>query len=289
MGSFDKSRAENVAGNFFVDSTCIDCNTCRWMAPEVFARVGDQSAVTQQPEGDGEILRTAQALVACPTASIGMLEKSPLLKEAVHSFPHPIRENVYHCGYHIENSFGAASYFISSDYGNMLIDSPRFAAPLVRNIEKLGGIKTMLLTHIDDVGDHEKFQKHFGCERLIHRGDLGKLEGIEIVLEAKEPVQLNPDLKIIPVPGHTEGSIVFLYQDRFLFSGDHLAFSNSLRHFHAFKGACWYSWDELKHSMRRLASFPFQFLLPGHGNSWSGSFEEAAEQMEKCLQWMEQT
>ena len=107
MASFEKSRVENVHGNFFVDSTCIDCNTCRWMAPEVFTRVGDQSAVTRQPQDDVTILRSAQALVACPTASIGMLEKGPLLKEAIHSFPHPICENVFHCGYHIENSFGA--------------------------------------------------------------------------------------------------------------------------------------------------------------------------------------
>ncbi|KAL8129657.1 hypothetical protein V2J09_018812 [Rumex salicifolius] len=28
-----KSRPQNVAGEFYVDHTCINCDTCRWMAP----------------------------------------------------------------------------------------------------------------------------------------------------------------------------------------------------------------------------------------------------------------
>jgi hypothetical protein len=42
-------RAENVEGNVFVDESCIDCDTCRWMAPSTYARVGDKSAVVVQP------------------------------------------------------------------------------------------------------------------------------------------------------------------------------------------------------------------------------------------------
>ncbi|MQJ84158.1 ferredoxin, partial [Escherichia coli] len=38
-------RPENVSGEFFVDHTCIDCDTCRWMAPEIFTRMNDMSAV----------------------------------------------------------------------------------------------------------------------------------------------------------------------------------------------------------------------------------------------------
>ena len=34
----DRSRAlpQNVTGDFFVDDTCIDCDTCRQIAPETF-------------------------------------------------------------------------------------------------------------------------------------------------------------------------------------------------------------------------------------------------------------
>ena len=33
MASLAKLLPENVPGEFFVDSTCIDCDTCRQLAP----------------------------------------------------------------------------------------------------------------------------------------------------------------------------------------------------------------------------------------------------------------
>ncbi len=36
----------NVPGDFFVDSSCIDCDACRIFAPSVFSDAGDQSAVS---------------------------------------------------------------------------------------------------------------------------------------------------------------------------------------------------------------------------------------------------
>ncbi|MGB5768342.1 MAG: ferredoxin, partial [Crocosphaera sp.] len=36
MATIEKRRSENIPGNFYVDSTCIDCDTCRWMSPTVF-------------------------------------------------------------------------------------------------------------------------------------------------------------------------------------------------------------------------------------------------------------
>eukprot|EP00198_Chlamydomonas_reinhardtii_P012946 XP_001702283.1 predicted protein [Chlamydomonas reinhardtii] len=62
-----EARPENVAGSFFVDRTCIDCDTCRWMAPETFGRVGRQSAVVSQPTGHEARVRALQALLSCPT------------------------------------------------------------------------------------------------------------------------------------------------------------------------------------------------------------------------------
>ena len=45
MASRSRRRTENAPGEFYVDSTCIHCNTCRWMAPEAFDRAGSQSRV----------------------------------------------------------------------------------------------------------------------------------------------------------------------------------------------------------------------------------------------------
>jgi ferredoxin len=40
MADVKKILPENVKGEFFVDSTCIDCDACRQLAPEVFASSG---------------------------------------------------------------------------------------------------------------------------------------------------------------------------------------------------------------------------------------------------------
>jgi ferredoxin len=122
MANLQQRRSQNVTGDFYVDSTCIDCDTCRWMAPEVFEHAEGQSAVHHQPTGEKERLHALQALLACPTASIGTVEKPTDIKATQLSFPIPVANNVHHCGYHAEASFGAASYFIQRPEGNILVD-----------------------------------------------------------------------------------------------------------------------------------------------------------------------
>lgn len=289
MATLTQRRLENIDGNFYVDQTCIDCDTCRWMAPEIFKDIGDQSAVYHQPNNADEHLRAMQALLSCPTASIGTVEKPTDIKQIQQSFPIPIADNVFHCGYHAENSYGAASYLILRPEGNVLVDSPRFAPPLVRRLEELGGLRYLYLTHRDDVADHARFQQHFGCERILHQDEISRdTQSVEIKLTGQEPMQLAPDLLIIPVPGHTKGHTVLLYNQRFLFTGDHLAWSSELQHLYAFRRACWYSWTELKQAMRQLANYSFEWVLPGHGRRFQADRATMQQQMQQCLTWMEQ-
>ncbi len=288
MPDIKQRRSENVNGDFYVDSTCIDCDTCRAMMPEVFDRVGEQSAVYHQPVNEIERVKAMQALLSCPTYSIGTVAKPKDVKEVHKTFPILVGDNVYHCGFHSEKSYGAASYLIVRPEGNILVDSPRFVAPLVKQIEKLGGIRYLYLTHKDDVADHQKFRDHFGCDRVLHRDELGKrISQVEIELSGEEPYNLDPDLLIIPVPGHTKGHTVLLYKNKYLFSGDHLAFSVKLNQLIAFRSVCWYSWSEQIKSMEKLAHYSFEWVLPGHGRRYHGDQEMTKDQMQKCIRWME--
>jgi glyoxylase-like metal-dependent hydrolase (beta-lactamase superfamily II)/ferredoxin len=288
MAHLNQRRAENVSGDFYVDRTCIDCDTCRWMVPEVFSSAGGQSAVHHQPANETERLRSLQALLACPTASIGTVDKPKDIKDAQLSFPIPVAENVYHCGYHAENSYGAASYLIQRPEGNVLVDSPRFTPPLVKRIEEMGGIQYLYLTHQDDVADHQKYAEHFGCKRILHTDDINNgTRGVEIQLSGSEVMQLEPDLLIIPVPGHTKGHTVLLYNNQFLFTGDHLAWSDQYHQLIAFRNACWYSWSELTKSMRKLTNYSFEWVLPGHGRRYHTDAETMQQQLQQCIEWME--
>ena len=287
MAHVANRRSENIDGDLYVDSTCIDCDTCRWMAPTVFDRFGEMSAVYHQPIDPKERLQAMQALLSCPTASIGTINKPEDIKQAQASLPLLVTENIYHCGYHAENSYGAASYLIQHPDGNILIDSPRFTPPLVKQIEAMGGIKYLYLTHRDDVADHQKFREHFGCDRILHQDEINTgTRAVEHKIQGLDAVEFSPELVIIPVPGHTQGHTVLLYKNKFLFSGDHLAFRRQLGHLGAFRDACWYSWSEQLKSMRKLADYDFEWVLPGHGRRYHADVTTMHEQMDLCVNWM---
>ncbi|PSB57259.1 MBL fold metallo-hydrolase [Chamaesiphon polymorphus] len=287
MAHVANRRSENIDGDLYVDNTCIDCDTCRWMAPTVFDRQGEMSAVYHQPIDPAERLQAMQALLSCPTASIGTINKPEDIKAAQSSIPLLVAENVYHCGYHAEDSYGAASYLIQHPDGNILVDSPRFTPPLVKQIEAMGGIKYLYLTHRDDVADHQKFHEHFGCDRILHQDEVNvDTRAVEHKLQGVDPIELTPELLIIPVPGHTKGHTVLLYKNKFLFSGDHLAFRRQLGHLGAFRDACWYSWSEQIKSMKALAEYDFEWVLPGHGRRYHGDVATMHEQMDLCVNWM---
>ena len=293
MASPKKRLPANVDGDVYVDSTCIDCDTCRWMAPEVFDEVDDQSRVFAQPKHAASRLRALQALISCPTGSIGTLQKPPL-GEVFQSFPIPVHGEVYHCGYHHKDSFGAASYLIRRPAGNVLVDSPRFTPKLVQRLEALGGVSLLLLTHQDDVADHQGFARHFGCQRVLHRDDVhASTRGVERLLEGVCPVALDDELTAIPVPGHTQGSVCFLYRPGgdpaapgTLFSGDHVAWSEAAGRVTAFRGACWYDWQEQVRSMERLNQHDFDWILPGHGRRCHFPADEMRARIDACLEWM---
>jgi glyoxylase-like metal-dependent hydrolase (beta-lactamase superfamily II)/ferredoxin len=256
---------ENAPGAFFVDESCIDCGACREIAPGTFGRSHrrGQSYVTEQPEAGDRELRALMALVACPTASIGTSPKRPL-DAALAAFPEPLEDDVFYCGWHSEASYGASSYLIVRPAGNVLVDSPRASRPLLERIAALGGVRTMVLSHRDDVADHAEFVRRFGCKRVMHAADVGSLP-IERRITGTEPVVLDDELTVLPVPGHTRGSIALLYREKFLFTGDHLWWDEDDHRLDMGQGVCWYSWPEQLRSLERLREFRFQWVLPGHG------------------------
>jgi glyoxylase-like metal-dependent hydrolase (beta-lactamase superfamily II)/ferredoxin len=269
--------AENAAGEFFVDSSCIDCDTCRWLAPATFerSRAEGLSIVARQPEREDDRERALMALVACPTSSIGTVHKLDP-RAAMARFPEPVAGDVYYCGYASPDSYGASSWLIRRPSGNVLVDSPRASRPLMDRIAALGGVRWLFLTHRDDVADHAVFRERFGCERVLHRADRGgDTRDVERFLDGDAPVTLERDLIAIPTPGHTRGSMVLLHGE-LLFTGDHLAADDAHPgELDAWPSVCWYSWREQTRSMRRLADFDFRQVLPGHGRRFVADSPDA--------------
>jgi glyoxylase-like metal-dependent hydrolase (beta-lactamase superfamily II)/ferredoxin len=264
MANPRKRVPDNVAGDFFVDSTCIDCDACRQIAPSVFGQATATSFVKAQPDSSTGRRQALQALLACPTGSIGCLGNDDV-KAVMKDFPLVVEEPVFYCGYNSPKSYGGNSYFIRHPEGNWLIDSPKFVTPLVQRLEAQAGIAHIFLTHRDDVADAERYAEHFQSRRIIHFDELSSQPGAEVVLEGPGPWELAPGFIAIPTPGHTKGHCVLLFQNRFLFTGDHLDWDRDEQQLSASEDYCWYSWSQQAESMRQLTDHRFEWVLPGHG------------------------
>lgn len=286
MADIRKKLDGNIDGLFFVDDTCIDCDTCRQLAPEVFTDDGNYSIVFRQPEGERDIRNATQSLLACPTGSIGTTKKINT-HSAMDDFPIEIDDGIYYNGFTSKHSFGASSYFIRHSEGNWMVDSPKYMPNLVRKFEAMGGMNYIFLTHQDDVADADRYAKHFGAKRIIHRHELHSQPESEIVLDGEEPVQFRKDFLIIPTPGHTRGHCVLLYQDHYLFSGDHMWWSIKRDVLTSSYDVSWYSWPEQIRSMQKLAAYDFDWVIPGHGGRKHLDMAEMKKQITDLIHFMQ--
>lgn len=253
-------RPENVPGAFFVDSSCINCDVCRKLAPATFSKVGPQSAVHSQPPvepassllDDAVTAAAAAALVSCPTASIHAegLRPADVAAAAAAFLPcavpgvAPASEggpSALFLGYTSGKSFGASSYLLLREKGgNIMVDSPRFDPRLAAKVEALGGASWIFLTHRDDVADHARWAQRLGAKRIMHSLECNERQGtdaVEAKLEGEGPWTLRdcrggggeeekggPDddeVQFVLQPGHTEACVAMFHApSRALFSGD---------------------------------------------------------------------
>ncbi len=271
MAKLAARNPDSAPGDWYVDTACIDCGASRNVAPGLVVRRHELSVFARQPATSEEELAAWRAALVCPTASIGRTAHG---RPPRGLYPHELAPGVFRCGYNARSSFGAHSYFVRRDGGNLLVDSPRFTRELAARFEEMGGLADILLTHRDDVADAGRFAAHFGARLWIHAADRDAAPFASQILTGVEPTAIRDGFLAIPVPGHTRGSVVFLLDEQYLFSGDSLAWSFERDDLQAFREACWYSWEEQTRSLARLAGHRFEWVLAGHGGSMHRSAEE---------------
>jgi glyoxylase-like metal-dependent hydrolase (beta-lactamase superfamily II) len=258
----DQAHPANAPGDWFVDARCIDCDACRQLAPATFVRRHGQSVVGAQPAAPVPV-EVQRAELACPTQSIGTRRRRAPDRTL---YPHELDDGVYALGYNSAASYGAHAFFATRPAGNVLVDSPRFTRSLADPIAALGGIDHVLLTHRDDVADADRWAERFGARVWIHAADADAAPYATDVFEGDVAVEVQPGLVAFPVPGHTRGSVVFVLDERFCFSGDSLAWDGRAGDLVAFEDVCWYSWPDHARSLARLAdAHRFEWVLAGHG------------------------
>lgn len=148
-----------------------------------------------------------------------------------------------------------------------MVDSPRYTPKLANQLEKLGGVRYMFLTHIDDVADHRKWAERLKCERIIHSGDVEDITAdVEWKLTGNGPWNIGTDFELIHTPGHTKGSVCLLYKPlKALFTGDHVAKTEESDDLNLFLMYSKQSVGVQLDSIRKLLVIDFEWFLPGHG------------------------
>jgi glyoxylase-like metal-dependent hydrolase (beta-lactamase superfamily II)/ferredoxin len=281
----DRRHPGGVEGDWYCDTRCIACDVARHYAPGLI--VADKqglSVIARQPSDHDEEAAMWRAAVACPTQSIGTVSRR---RPPPGVFPWPLTEGVYLCGYNDEASFGAHSYFVVREAGNLLIDSPRYTQRLVDAFAEMGGVAHVLLSHRDDVADADVYARRFSARVWIHEADADAAPCATDIVRGDDLVVIAPGLRAIPLPGHTRGSMAFEDDRGHLFTGDSLAWNEQRGCPIVFSTATWYSWEALTTSMERLARVArFEWVLPGHGKWGHAPAEEMASQVAQLAKEM---
>ena len=172
--------------------------------------------------------------------------------------------------------------YVLCDNGEaVVIDPGAEADKVMEEVEKSGCTLTKILLthgHFDHIGAVADLKEMSGAEVYVHSGDKEMLSDntknlsymAEGVKPSREDVLLD-DIKVIPVgceeikvfytPGHSKGSVSFLWEDN-LFSGD-LLFKNSIGRFD--HGSLRVELSSLKYLMDNFADGIK--VYPGHGEA----------------------
>lgn len=219
----------------------------------------------------------------------GLDLSAPGLKVPDNVFPQLLAENLYRCGYNDNDTAGAHPFFIRTSAGlNLLIDGPRYVSKLVDFFEQQGGLDHVLLTHRDDVGASAKYAERFGARLWIHENDRSASPQATDILTGYAVTEPIPGVTIIPIPGHTIGSVAFLVDEK-LFVGDSLNWLIDDRRLWTNPLRCWDDWDMQRRSLKRLRDFRFTHVLAGHGGSIELPHERMQAELARCLADLEKT
>ncbi|MET9761469.1 MBL fold metallo-hydrolase [Streptomyces sp. NPDC006372] len=251
---------------WFVDDRCVNCDAARQLAPELIGETDGRSRMLRQPRDAAEIRRLHAAAFACPTRSIRPASGRP--DPARDPFPLPLDEAVLLCGHNSPRTAGANSYLLLRPSGTtMMIDTPRWSSELAARYAASGPVTDVLLTHRDHAAHGRRYADHFGARLWIHEGDLDAAPDADRVIRGLDPLEIGEGVTALPLPGHTRGSVLYLADDRYCFTGDSFYWSRTTGDLEIAESVTWYSVEELAGSLARAAGrLRFEWVLPGHGD-----------------------
>ncbi|MFF3976001.1 MBL fold metallo-hydrolase [Streptomyces sp. NPDC001828] len=252
--------------DWYVDDRCTNCDVARQFAPELIGEVDGKSRIRRPPSDAAETRRLHAAVFACPTRSIR--RRSGRADQSLDPFPMELDDGLWICGHNSPHTAAANSYLLLRPSGTaMMIDTPRWSAELAERYAALSPVTDVLLTHRDHAAHGRRYADHFGARLWIHEGDLDAAPDADRVIRGIDPVEIAEGVTVHPLPGHTRGSVLYLADNRYCFSGDSFYWSRAAGDLAVADSVTWYSIEEQAASLARNAGrLRFEWVLPGHGD-----------------------
>ena len=253
----------------------------RQLAPEVIREQDGRAEVFRQPQNEAEQRQLYAAAFACHTRSIR--HPAQHLTPDLDPFPLALDDTVHLCGHNSRHTAGANAYLLRRPAGStMMIDTPRWSGELAARYEALGPVTDVLLTHRDHAAHGRRYADRFGARLWIHEGDLDAAPDADHIIRGTDPVEIGAGVTAYPLPGHTRGSVLYLADGRYCFSGDSFYWSRTTADLEVAASVTWYSITELAASLARTAHrLRFEWVLPGHGDRRRLPAEEMTRRLEQ--------
>lgn len=168
---------------------------------------------------------------------------------------------------------GCLSYIVASQGEAVIIDPLRHEEEYVRIIDEKGWKPVAVFDthgHADHISSGPALAKHYGVPYYLHPYDaihpldvMPATIAYESVRDGQTWQVGSVTLRAMHVPGHTLGNLVFVLDDRFVFTGDSIFVDSVARPDLGGRGE---TWAPLHYrSLRRILELPDDTLvLPGH-------------------------
>jgi len=197
----------------------------------------------------------------------------------------------------IDHVRGANSYLVLGSQGAVVIDTgmPGNEERLVEYARSVGvepkALQYIILTHpdIDHSGSAAKLKSLTNAKVAIHAADAPRLSGEKKLKQVKGPtavllsvmsplMRFTPvrpdlllkdsdkimDLTVIHTPGHTDGSVSLYKENEAIFVGDAMRTDSSGKP-RLPSGSMTVNMERAKESVKRISTYQYRILLPGHG------------------------
>ncbi len=140
--------------------------------------------------------------------------------------------------------------------GRTAVVDPAVAEPVLAELKKQNWSLDFIINthhHDDHVGGNIEIKRITGAKVIGYKGDAHRIPGIDIEVEDNEQIEICGEVaKVIFVPGHTLGHIVYYFAESgLLFCGDTIFAMGCGR---LFEG----SFEQMFSSLQKLAKLPIQ-------------------------------